>query len=299
MTSASEELLQSLFDLQPKEALTEGSAIASKDETVIQQIEDLLDKIPEPFNVREMLSRSEDLTPYMIVSFQECDRMNILIGEVKRNLNELFDGLKGILTISSGMEELMDAIFFDKVPQPWKTLSYPSQMGLQSWFADLILRFQELGAWVSDTALPKTIWLGGLFNPQSFLTAIMQQTARKNQWPLDRMCLNCEITKKFKQEISATPREGANIHGLFLEGARWCMRSNSIADSLPKELFPIMPVMYVVAVTQDKRDVRDVYECPLYRNRMRGSSYVWTFNLKTKQPSSKWTLAGVCMLLQK
>ena len=26
----------------------------------------------------------------------------------------------------------------------------------------------------------------GLFNPQSFLTAVMQTTARRNDWPLDK-----------------------------------------------------------------------------------------------------------------
>lgn len=50
--------------------------------------------------------------------------------------------------------------------------------------------------------LPSSIWLGGFFNPQSFLTAIMQQTARKNEWPLDKMCLYCEVLRKTKEEIT-------------------------------------------------------------------------------------------------
>lgn len=49
--------------------------------------------------------------------------------------------------------------------------------------------------------LPPTVWLAGFFNPQSFLTAIMQQTARKNEWPLDKMCLNCDVTKKNRQDF--------------------------------------------------------------------------------------------------
>ena len=61
----------------------------------------------------------------------------------------------------------------------------------------------------------------GLFNPQSFLTAIMQSTARKNELPLDKMSLVCEVTKKTKEEMTSPPREGAYIHGLFMEGARF------------------------------------------------------------------------------
>ena len=50
--------------------------------------------------------------------------------------------------------------------------------------------------------LPASVWLAGFFNPQSFLTAIMQSTARKNEWPLDRMCLQCDVTKKNKEDFS-------------------------------------------------------------------------------------------------
>ena len=72
-------------------------------------------------------------------------------------------------------------------------------------------------SWTSDFNLPASVWLPGFFNPQSFLTAIMQSTARKNELPLDKMCLVCEVTKKNKEEIGAAPREGAYTHGLYME----------------------------------------------------------------------------------
>ena len=52
----------------------------------------------------------------------------------------------------------------------------------------------------------------------------MQSTARKNELPLDRMSLACEVTKKSKDELTGPPRDGANIHGLFMEGARYVWR---------------------------------------------------------------------------
>ena len=91
---------------------------------------------------------------------------------------------------------------------------------ISGWYADLILRIKELEAWTADFGLPSSVWLPGFFNPQSFLTAIMQSTARKNELPLDKMSLVCEVTKKTKEEMNAPPREGAYIHGLFMEGAR-------------------------------------------------------------------------------
>ncbi|XP_026835009.1 dynein beta chain, ciliary isoform X2 [Drosophila erecta] len=300
LTTVSERLFRIVFELQPR--MTGGSG--SGGETVSQEdiikniIEDLLDKTPTPFNILELMGRVEDRSPYIIVAFQECERMNNLMTELKRSLNELDLGLKGELTISSVMEDLMLCLYMDQVPEQWTKLAYPSMLGLQSWFSDLMLRLRELEGWVADFRMPSSIWLAGFFNPQSLLTAIMQQTARKNEWPLDRMCLNCDVTKKWKEEFTTAPREGAYINGLFMEGARWDIKMGTIADAFLKELFPAMPVLYIKAVTQDKQDTKNVYECPVYKIRLRGPTFVWTFNLKSRERASKWTLAGVCLLLQ-
>ena len=83
-----------------------------------------------------------------------------------------------------------------------------------------------------------------------------------------------------------------------LQGARWDINIGSIAESALKDLYPAMPVMYIKAITQDKQETRNLYECPVYKTRQRGPTYIWTFNLKTKERPSKWVLAGVALLLQ-
>jgi len=42
----------------------------------------------------EIMNKVEERTPYVIVAFQECERMNYLTGEMKRSLKELDLGLK-------------------------------------------------------------------------------------------------------------------------------------------------------------------------------------------------------------
>jgi len=73
------------------------------------------------------------------------------------------------------MEILGNALYLDAVPDTWLKRAYPSMYGLASWYTDLLLRVRELESWISDFQLPPSVWLGGFFNPQSFLTAIMQQ----------------------------------------------------------------------------------------------------------------------------
>ena len=157
-------------------------------------VDDVMEKLPELFNMRELMGKVEERTPYVIVCFQECERMNLLVAEMRRSLKELDLGLKGELTITSDMEDLSDSLFFDQVnidiindhlttstrqvPPTWTKLAYASLNGLSAWYADLLLRIKELEGWTSDFNLPSSVWLPGFFNPQSFLTAIMQSTGK-------------------------------------------------------------------------------------------------------------------------
>jgi len=127
---------------------------------------------------------------------------------------------------------------------------------------------------------------------------VLAQMARRNEWPLDKMCLQCDVTKKTKDEMGTAPREGAYVHGLYLEGARWDVQSSMLAEARLKELTPLMPVIFIKAIPIDRQDLRNVYECPVYKTKQRGSTYVWTFNLKTKEKPATWVLGGVALLLQ-
>lgn len=57
-------------------------------------LDEILEKLPEGFNMIEIMSKVEERTPYIIVAFQECERMNFLTKEISRSLKELKLGLK-------------------------------------------------------------------------------------------------------------------------------------------------------------------------------------------------------------
>ncbi|XP_039595259.1 dynein heavy chain 9, axonemal [Polypterus senegalus] len=298
LTQTSEKLFRTVLEMQPRDSSGGEGAGSTREEKVKAILDEIMEKLPDEFNLPELMAKVEERTPYIVVAFQECERMNILTREIKRSLKELNLGLKGELTMTSDMENLQNAIFLDQVPESWTKRAYPSMSGLAGWFVDLLFRIKELETWTGDFALPASVWLAGFFNPQSFLTAIMQSMARKNEWPLDKMCLQCDVTKKNREDFSSPPREGAYVHGLFMEGARWDTQTGIIADARLKELTPAMPVIFIKAIPVDKQETRSVYPCPVYKTCQRGPTYVWTFNLKTKDNPSKWVLAGVALLLQ-
>ena len=53
------------------------------------------------------------------------------------------------------------------------------------------------------------------------ISHVSSRKTGKKEWPLDKMALQVDVLKKNKEDISAPPREGAYLNGLFMEGARW------------------------------------------------------------------------------
>ncbi|XP_039198067.1 dynein heavy chain 11, axonemal isoform X1 [Crotalus tigris] len=298
LTVLSDNLFKTLLEMQPRNLLAGEIIGQSLEEKVKNVLDEILEKLPEEFNLAEIMQKSAVRSPYILVCFQECERINILIREIRRSLKQLGLGLKGELTFSSSMETLQSSLFYDEVPDAWTSLAYPSTYSLAQWFNDLLLRCRELDTWTQDLVLPAVVWLSGFFNPQSFLTAIMQITARKNNWSLDKMCLTTDVTKKSREDYGHPPREGAYIFGLYMEGARWDIQAGVVAEAPLKNLTPMLPVIFARAIPVERQETKHIYKCPVYKTKLRGPTYTWTFNLKTKEKPSKWVLAGVALLLE-
>lgn len=148
--------------------------------------------------------------------------MNTLLNEIKRTLDDLKLGLTGALNITDAMESLQRSLQFNKVPASWESVAYPSRKNLALWFNELIERCHQLQQWSSELETPKSLCISYLFNPMSFLTAIMQKTSRDKILPLDNMALQTNVTFfKSAEEVPGPAENGAYIHGLILEGAAW------------------------------------------------------------------------------
>ena len=270
-------------------------------------VERMYDFCPEPFNIIDIESRITDKNPYVVCALQEAMRMTDLLVFMKRSLEELTLGLDGALNMSAAMEEVQNGIYRNSVPPSWmKQMSTRVQevYSLSRWYRDVQERHSQLEKWTArNLDHPKTVWLPGLFNAKAFITAVQQVYARANQLPLDVMAFMTEVTKVTPQEIDKYSEEGAYIHGLTMEGARWDVQEGTVKDSNPKELRCLLPVINVIPVTTDKYDVTGYYKCPVYMNMQRANVYsaqVSTFTLKhpPDQPPVKWTLASVALLMQ-
>lgn len=135
----------------------------------------------------EIQAGLEDVGPFQNVLILELKQMNTLLTEIRRALATLSLGFAGKLTMSEPMERLELELSLDRVPGTWAKLAWPSLRALASWKVNLSERVTQLNEWVGNPMeVPRVTWLSGLINPQSFLTAIRQQTAQRNQQELDK-----------------------------------------------------------------------------------------------------------------
>ena len=161
-----------------------------------------------------------------------------------RALQELQLGFKGELTMSENMEDMAQCLYSEKLPTWWVKLGFASTRPLKSWRVNLQERYTQLDEWINDPLnIPKVVDISKLFNPQSYLTAIKQICCQNQGLELDKLQVFTEVTKKEPKQIDSTCKDGAYVSGMYLEGARWDMTSNSLEDSKPKDMFTAMPVI--------------------------------------------------------
>jgi len=200
----------------------EGSGAMSADEMTREYLNSMVEKTGElRFDLIDMNGRVDDdqkassTGPYFCDCLQECERMEKLLILMRASFTELDKGLKGELSMNPRMEALVVSFQMDQQYGGWNKFNFISQKGLSQWTVDLIARCKQLDAWQAEFQVPRVTWLSGMFNPQAFINAVIQSTARKNFYPLDRMTTNTDVMKKHADEIAMPPRDGAYINGLY------------------------------------------------------------------------------------
>jgi len=304
-TLQSKQFFNSISALTPAETSggddSDGGGGASGPQHLAENmLNDILERVEDvSFDINEVLSMlNEEKTPFQNVFLQEIAQMQALVVEMVNSLKELGLGFAGELTISDAMDALMMSLYYGTVPTKWGKLSWPSLRSLSAWMTDLQMRIDQLEGWVQNPIeIPLVTWISGLINPQSFLTAIMQQTAQLNSWELDKLYIQTEVTKKTAEEVDARTRDGAFVSGLALEGARWNANSSILEKSKPREMYFSMPVVYCKSNFQASRPSTGIYDCPVYKTRQRGPTYVFSAQLKTKSKTAKWVLGGVALVM--
>jgi len=115
---------------------------------------------------------------------------------------------------------------------------------------------------------------------------------------LDKLVIHTDVTRKTVEQTDSPARDGAYVTGLYVEGARWNWNAGLLEECAAREMNSQLPVVVCRAVLSDKVEKSGIYKCPVYKTARRGPTYVFNAHLRTKYPVSKWTLAGVVLVLE-
>jgi dynein heavy chain len=329
-TNETNYLLNTILDIQPKQSGA-GGKNKTREEVVFDKADELLAMMPKGFNADDVRARirkrpKAELSyvlgeanpgqvdgftiPLNVFLFQEITRLQAVIDKVRKSLQNLKQAINGEIIMTPELQSTLNSVFDAKPPRSWfmdaggsETAWVLPSLGL--WFQGLLDRERQLQNWLTNTR-PNTYWLTGFFNPQGFLTAMLQETTRRHseeKWALDDVVLISQVTDvEDARKVKKPPEEGVYITGLFLEGCAWDSKNKVLAESQPKDLFTPLPVLYVSATTSAKAKARQgkFYECPCYtRPRRTGLSFVFRVMLPTNVNPEHWTMRGVALLCSK
>lgn len=260
-------LFTSILLTLPRQSTSGGGVNSSQ---IIDELAaDILQKLPADFNLDQIMKKYPVLYNESMntVLRQELIRYNRLTSVVRKSLMDLRKAIKGLVVMSSELEEVFSSMFIGKVPAMWASKSYPSLKPLGSYLTDLIVRLNVFQNWI-EHGPPKVFWLSGFYFTQSFLTGVSQNYARKYKIPIDQLGFEFEFIKNTEEKL-IKPDDGAYVKGLFIEGAKWDMNKMCLGESQAKILFETLPIILLKPEKQNKIIKNSSYTCPVYKTSAR------------------------------
>ncbi|KAG8185039.1 hypothetical protein JTE90_017062 [Oedothorax gibbosus] len=204
-----------------------------------------------------------------------------LLQIVRRDLEDAIQICKGEKKQTNFHRSMISDLAKGILPSHWRCYTVPSGCTVIQWITDFSDRIKQLqkvstASISGGTSALKNlhVWLGGLFNPEAYITATRQYVAQANGWSLEELAMKVSILNK-----DAKPADldecSFGVTGLKLQGAE-CKDSQlyltlTISADLP------VTILRWIKKTEGKSSGPEV-TLPVYLNTMR-SELLFTVNL--------------------
>ena len=120
-----------------------------------------------------------------------------LLSVMKETLENALNGLDGKSLVTEDIEEFIDSIREDEIPEAWLDVAYPTMEDLPGYLNDLLERVDFLKKWHTEGP-PKTFWVTALFEPGDFFIAIMYIHAMKEGLTFHELSLEIRFDRYFQ-----------------------------------------------------------------------------------------------------
>ncbi|XP_054461370.1 dynein axonemal heavy chain 2-like [Anoplopoma fimbria] len=297
-------LFDTLLSLQPQvTSPTASGARPSREDKVLELLADVSGKIPPLIDYEGTRSILQDnLSPINVVLLQEIQGYNCLLDTIISSLAELEKGIKGLVVMSSTLEETFRYIHDARVPPLWEK-AYPSLKPLAAWTRDLCLRVNEFARWAETAQPPNLFWLSSFTFPNGFLTAVLQSSARQHNISVDTLSWEFIVSTVDDSNLTDPPKDGVFVRGLYLEGAGWDKRNSCLVEAEPMQMVCPIPTIHFKPVENRKKAAKSMYLCPCYYFPVRSEaggrpSFVVGIELKSGAfTPDHWIKRGTALLM--
>ncbi|XP_056156824.1 dynein axonemal heavy chain 2 [Lampris incognitus] len=297
-------LFDTLLSLQPQvTSPTAAGTRPGREDKVLELSADVLEKIPALIDYEGTRTLLQDnSSPLNMVLLQEIQRYNGLLQTIMSSLVDLEKGIKGLMVMSSSLEETFNCIYDAHVPPLWEK-AYPSLKPLASWTRDLCQRVEQFARWAETAHPPILFWLSGFTFPTGFLTAVLQSSARQHNVSVDTLSWEFTVATVDDKNLLVPPKDGVFIRGLYLEGAGWDKKNACLVEAKPMQLVCPIPTIHFKPVENRKKTAKSTYVCPCYYFPVRAggaghASFVVGVDLKSGAVTADhWIKRGTALLM--
>jgi dynein heavy chain 1 len=157
-----------------------------------------------------------------------------LLAAVRLDLEDVAAIIKSGKKQTNHHRALIQMLNKGMIPASWLRYKVPGSCSVAAWVADFGQRVKQLTkvsqavAGNSAASLKTvTVWMGGLFNPEAFITATRQCVAQANSWSLEELSLDVTVADEADQP--SFDDCSFAVEGLKLSGA--VCRGNQLAVS--------------------------------------------------------------------
>ncbi|KAG8584500.1 hypothetical protein GDO81_008853 [Engystomops pustulosus] len=190
---------------------------------------------------------------------------------------------------------------------------------------------ENLGATSAQLrAEPSSFWIPAFFFPQGFLTAVLQNQARRTSVSVDSLTFTHKVLPITGNRQSAEesvrdaafheadpPPEGVLVFGLYLDSAQWNPDTQALEECEEQDRFYPLPHIQFIPHKVENRSVNTTaggadngiytYECPLYKTPQRAgtlsstghsTNFITAVTLPSPVRPNHWIRRGVALLCQ-
>ncbi|XP_053612058.1 dynein heavy chain, cytoplasmic isoform X6 [Plodia interpunctella] len=149
-----------------------------------------------------------------------------LLQQVLHDLRNVISICQGEMKQTNETRAMVGSLVRGMLPAVWRRYAVARGCTVQQWVIDFAQRVAQL-ATVSDAVSQRgakrlqsiPVWLGGLLNPEAYITATRQCVAQANCWSLEELHLQVTIPDSGTASEVSQPEWSFSVTGLKLQGA--------------------------------------------------------------------------------